>query len=298
MLMVVKIGKRSRAQSLNPKLPPGPWKLPIIGNMYNLVGSLPHHSLRDLAKKHGPLMHLQLGEVSTIIVSSPKVAKEVMKTHDLTFAKRPEILAAKIMAYDCTNISFSPYGNYWRQLRKICIMELLSANRVQSFHSVREEEVSNLIQSISSSIGSLINLSEIIFSMTYSITARAAFSKKCKEQEAFISATKETIILAGSFNLGDVFPSSKLLQVLSRMKPKLEKIHRKIDKILDDIINEHKVNKTTTKTSFCESRDEDLVDILLRLQECNGLEFPITTNNIKAVLLLKQVRNNVNFNDL
>ncbi|KAF8409710.1 hypothetical protein HHK36_005789 [Tetracentron sinense] len=287
--MVMKIGKRARAQIPNAKLPPGPWKLPLIGSMHHLVGSLPHHSLRDLAKKHGPLMHLQLGEVSAIIISSPKVAKEVFKTHDLTFADRPVVLAGKILAYDCTNIVFSPYGDYWRQLRKICNMELLSTKRVQSFHSLREEEVSKFIQSISSSIGSLTNLSSKIFSVTNSITARAAFGKKCKDQDVFILMVKEALILAGGFGVADIFPSLKLLHVLSGMRPKLERIHRKIDKILDDIINEHRANKMAKKGTNCESGYEDLVDVLLRLQECGGLEFPLTTNNIKGVILVSAI---------
>jgi hypothetical protein len=76
-----------------------------------LVGSLPHRALRDLAKIHGPLMYLQLGEVPTIAVSSPELAKEVMKTHDSIFATRPSILASEIMSYDSADIVFARYGN-------------------------------------------------------------------------------------------------------------------------------------------------------------------------------------------
>ncbi|PON94062.1 Cytochrome P [Trema orientale] len=73
------------------------------------------------------------------------------------------------------DIVFAPYGNYWRQLRKICMQELLSIARVQSFRPIREEELLNLIEWIASSAGSAINLTEKIYMSTYGITSRAAF---------------------------------------------------------------------------------------------------------------------------
>ncbi|KAJ7946412.1 Cytochrome P450 [Quillaja saponaria] len=129
LLWFVQNWKKSRAQ----KQLPGPWKLPVVGYLHNLAGSLPHHVLRDLAGKYGPLMHLQLGEISAVVVSSPLMAKEVMKTHDLAFASRPELLVTKITAYGGKDIAFAPYGSYWREMRKLAILELLSVKRVQSF---------------------------------------------------------------------------------------------------------------------------------------------------------------------
>ncbi|KAI5355249.1 hypothetical protein L3X38_008144 [Prunus dulcis] len=82
------------------RLPPGPWKLPLIGNLHNLTGSL-RHSLRDLAKKHGPIMHLKLGQVSAIAISSPELAKQVLKTHETAaFSQRPTVLAVEVLSYN------------------------------------------------------------------------------------------------------------------------------------------------------------------------------------------------------
>ncbi|ONK69092.1 uncharacterized protein A4U43_C05F19200 [Asparagus officinalis] len=113
------------------RLPPGPWKLPILGSIHHLIGGskLPHHRFQELSKVYGPLMHLRLGEVSMLIVSSPEVAKELMKTHDTNFATRPLFPAMDIFSYRGKSMSFGPYGENWRQLRKICVLELLSSRK-------------------------------------------------------------------------------------------------------------------------------------------------------------------------
>ncbi|MCD7472407.1 hypothetical protein HAX54_013641 [Datura stramonium] len=91
-------------------------------------------------------------------------------------------------------------------------MELLAANRIQSFESIREEEVENLIEAISLTPPQVpINISKMIFSMTNNITARAAFGKKCKHKDEFIAAMKTITELSGGFDIPDIFPSFKIL---------------------------------------------------------------------------------------
>ncbi|PIA43346.1 hypothetical protein AQUCO_01900015v1, partial [Aquilegia coerulea] len=239
--------KQFRSGVLNKKainIPPGPWKLPVIGHLHHLLGHLPHHTLKDLAKKHGPLMFLQLGEVSSITASTPRVAKEILKVNDLIFADRATQFSGKITTYGGIGLILSPYGGHWRQLRKICILELLSAKKVQSFLSIRDEEVANLVETISSTVGSPVNLTQKIFSLTNEITCRAAFGEKCKEKETFMTLMKELVKLFNGFEIVDLFPSFKFLHMIT-----------------------------------------DLIDVLLRLEEDNELEFPIENNCIKALIL-------------
>ncbi|KAL5802242.1 hypothetical protein ACOSQ4_030547 [Xanthoceras sorbifolium] len=283
--MTLRLWKKSkRTTHSTSNLPPGPWKLPLIGNMHLLVGSLPHRCLRDLSEQYGPLMHLQLGELPHIVVSSPETAKQIMKHHDINFAQRPRLLAAEIATYGYTDIAFSPYGDYWRQLQKICTLELLSSKRVQSFRSIREEEVSNVIRSIASNAGLPINFTQLLYSLTNDITARAAFGGKCKDQKEFILITQKLIQLGGGFSLSDMFPSVKLLEVLNGMRSELQRLHQKADKILDNIINEHIACKATGTIGEGEEKDL-LVHVLLNLQDQGDLEIPLTTDNIKAVIL-------------
>ncbi|KAJ6960286.1 hypothetical protein NC653_038344 [Populus alba x Populus x berolinensis] len=142
-------------------LPPSPAKLPIIGNLHQL-GNMPHISLRGLAKKYGPIIFLQLGEIPTVVISSVGLAKEVLKTHDLVISSRPQLFSAKHLFYGCTDSAFAPYGAYRRNVRKICILELLSAKRVHWYSFVREEEVARLIRRIAESSPGITNLSSMI----------------------------------------------------------------------------------------------------------------------------------------
>ncbi|KAK8481822.1 hypothetical protein V6N11_032988 [Hibiscus sabdariffa] len=132
------------------KLPPSPPKLPLLGNLHQL-GAFPHRSTWELSKKYGPIMLLRLGSTPTIVVSSAETAKEILKTHDLECCSRPPLTGPKRLSYNFQDIGFVPYGNYYREVRKICITELFSMKKVQYFQSVRKEEVDLLIKSISES---------------------------------------------------------------------------------------------------------------------------------------------------
>ncbi|RZB92687.1 Cytochrome P450 CYP736A12 [Glycine soja] len=79
-----------------PPCPPGPPQLAIIRNLHVLGGSgtLPHCSLQSLSKRYGPIMSLQLGNVPTVVVSSPEAAELFLKTHDTVFANRPKFETA------------------------------------------------------------------------------------------------------------------------------------------------------------------------------------------------------------
>ncbi|KAJ8543659.1 hypothetical protein K7X08_025277 [Anisodus acutangulus] len=285
-LFLLRKWKNSNSQTK--KLPPGPWKLPFIGSIHHMAGGLPHRVLRDLAKKYGPLMHLQLGEVYAVVVTSSEMAKQVLKTHDLAFASRPKLLAMDIICYDRRDIAFSPYGEYWRQMRKICVMEVLSPKNVRSFSSIRQDEVVRLIDSIrssSSSSGEPVNFTERIIWFTSSMTCRSAFGQVLKEQDIFIKLIREVISLAEGFDVADIFPSYKFLHVLGGAKRKLLDAHRKVDSIVEDVINEHKKNLATGKSTDDALGGEDLIDVLLRLMNDGGLQFPIDNDNIKAVII-------------
>ena len=123
------------------------------------------------------IINLQLGEGPTVVISSARLAKEAMKTHDLALSSRPKIFSAKHLFYNCTDVAFSPYGAYWRHIRNICILELLSAKRVQSYSFVREEEVARLVSRVAELYPSTTNLSKVLGLYANDVLCRVAFGR-------------------------------------------------------------------------------------------------------------------------
>lgn len=178
LAVVLKLSIKSSKRELN--LPPSPAKLPLIGNLYQL-GKMPHLSLHSLAEKFGLIFYLQLGEVLTVVISSARMAKEVMKTHDLAVSSRPQLFSAKLLFCNCMDIVFSPYDAYWRHIHKICILELLSAKRVQSFRFVREQEIARLVNQVAASYPGTTNLTKMLGPYDNDVLCRAAFGRDFSE---------------------------------------------------------------------------------------------------------------------
>ncbi|KAI6702238.1 hypothetical protein NL676_011374 [Syzygium grande] len=65
--------KKAKPGPFNDNLPPGPPPLPLIGNLLEF-SNVPHKSLAKLARTYGPILKLQLGSVTTIVISSPALA--------------------------------------------------------------------------------------------------------------------------------------------------------------------------------------------------------------------------------
>ncbi|XP_065859263.1 cytochrome P450 726A27-like [Euphorbia lathyris] len=257
--------------------PSGPRKFPLLGNIPQLLGGLPHQRLRDLAKVYGPIMSIQQGQIPAVVLSSAETAKQVLKIQGDLFNQRPQVLAGEIMYYDNVDMLFAPYGDYWRQIRKITTLEFLSTKRVLSFGSIREEQVSNLIKLLGSKGGSLVNLPRTISDLTNSIMLIIILGKNGESEQILLPMLEnvQNAVIDGA--VSDLFPSLKfLLEFLSGAKSRMKKVHKETDNILEEILNEHKNTASST---------HNFLDVLLNLQKNGDLQFPLTNESIKANIL-------------
>ncbi|KAI3963814.1 hypothetical protein MKW92_002320, partial [Papaver armeniacum] len=279
-------------------LPPSPPRFPIIGNLHQL-GTLAHQSLRDLSQKYGPLMLFHLGQSPALVVSSAEMAKEIMKNQDLVFANRPLLTAGKALVYGCTDIALAPYGEYWRQVKKIAVVELLSVKRVQSYKHVRVEEVDIVIQKISTICSSredseqvvnpaqVVNLTEILLTLTNNIVSRCALGVRYETAHGnrFPKMSSNFLGLFAAFSFGDFFPSIGWMDVVTGLSSKFEKAFKEVDRYLDQVIDEHLLRHSKLEDDHGQVEDSDELDVMdiLILSQENYKN--LSRNNIKAILM-------------
>ncbi|GLU04548.1 hypothetical protein SLE2022_216870 [Rubroshorea leprosula] len=266
-------------------LPPGPPGLPFIGNLHQLDNSSLHVYLYQLSQKYGPLMSLKLGFRQTLVVSSAKMAKEVLKTHDIDFCSRPALLGLQKLSYNGLDLVFTPYSSYWKEIRKVCVTHLFNPTRSQLYRPIRGDEVSRMMEKISksSSTSKPINLTREIMCFTNAVICRVAFGRRYEDEGPEMNKFQEicngTQAMLAGFFVSDYFPLMRWVDRLIGMLSRLEKVYREADGFYQQIIDDH-LNPKQQKPE-----QENIIDVLLKIMKNPESSLNLSFDHIKAVLM-------------
>ncbi|KAI3863793.1 hypothetical protein MKW98_031385 [Papaver atlanticum] len=240
--------------------PPGPKGFPLIGNT-SMMGHLNHKSLAELGKRYGGIVHLHIGKLHMVSVTTPEIARQVLQVQDNIFSDRPVNGAIKYLTYGRSDMVFANYGPFLRQMRKLCVVKLFSRKREESWSAVREE-VDSTIETVLRQTGSSVNVGQLAFIHSMNVTFRAAFglsdAKADGNKDYFISILQEYSELLGALNLADFFPWLNWIDPQG-LSTRLVKARKSIDGFIDTIIDDH-IEKHNSNGGAV---DKDMVDELL-----------------------------------
>ncbi|KAK4408690.1 Xanthotoxin 5-hydroxylase CYP82C4 [Sesamum angolense] len=125
--------------------PSGAW--PVIGHLHLLGGRVPVYRILGLADRYGPVFTVRLGVHTALVVSSWEAVKDCFTTNDKILNKRPAASAGKYLGYNYAAFGFT-HGTYWRQMRKLVLLEVLSARRLERLKHVWESEINTGIKEL------------------------------------------------------------------------------------------------------------------------------------------------------
>ncbi|KAL6498229.1 hypothetical protein OROGR_028626 [Orobanche gracilis] len=255
------------------KLPPSPVSsIPVLGHLHLLKFPL-HRTYQKLADKLGPIFSLRLGNRLMVVVSSPEIVDECFTSNDVVLANRPKLIVGRYVGYNYTSLVSSPYGDHWRNLRRLTTVEVFSAARLNAFQSIRHDEIGLLLRKLCRTACqdfAKVELRSLLTEMTFNnimrmVAGKRYFGGEEEEEEdggggeakQFRELIEEVFTYGGVSNPADFFPVLRWIDYKGFQK-KLRRVIGRMDAFLQRLIDEQRRRNKDTNT---------MIDHLLSLQE-------------------------------
>jgi len=248
------------------KLPPGPKPLPIIGNILEL-GKNPHKTLTKLSNIYGPIMTLKLGTITTIVISSPQLAKQVLHENSQIFSNRIVPHAICALDHDKFSVGMLPTLASWKKLRKFCATKVFSTKMLDSTKIIRQQKLQELLDYVNekSKKGEVFDIGEAVFTTILNSISNTlcsmdlAHSTPDEKSQEFKNVIWGIMEEAGRPNVSDFFPILRPFDP-QRVHARITNHMKKLCEIFDGIIEERIFSRDSNSDSKVSN---DVLDSLL-----------------------------------
>ncbi|KAF7828665.1 cytochrome P450 81E8-like [Senna tora] len=260
-------------------IPPGPPYLPIIGNLHQLKDPL-HRTLQTFSQRYGQIFSLRFASRLVVVVTSSSAVQECFNKNDI-------VLVGKYLGYNYTTILFSPYGDHWRNLRRITALEVLSTHPINNFAEMRKDEIKRMVQKLGqASYKGLakVEMKSRLTEMTFNTIMRMIAGKRywgedcevgdVEEARNFREMILEMVALGGANNPGDFLPVLNWID-FDGFEKKLKNFYKRADAFLQGLIDEHRNGNEGANT---------MIAHLLSLRESQPQYY--TDEIIKGIILV------------
>ncbi|CAA7032570.1 unnamed protein product [Microthlaspi erraticum] len=269
-------------------LPPSPARpLPWIGHLHLLKQPL-HRTFLSFSKSLGgaPIFCLRLGNRLAVVVSSYSIAEECFTKNDIFFANRPESIVGKYIEYNLTTMTSAPYGDHWRNLRRIGTLEIFSSHKLNGFLSVRKDEIRHLLLRLSKNSlhgFAKVEMRSLFMDLTMNNILRmmagkrfyGAGTEKDNDARRVRQLIDEVVSYAGAGNAVDYIP---ILRWVTNFEKRVKNLAGRVDEFLQSLLDEKRGDK---------EKGDTMMDHLLSLQETQPDYYTdITLKGIIVVMIL------------
>ncbi|KAB5530028.1 hypothetical protein DKX38_020109 [Salix brachista] len=253
--------------------PSGAW--PLIGHLPRLRGQDPAcKTLAAIADEYGPIYSLRLGAHRILVVSSWETAKDCLATNDRILATRANIAAGKHMGYNNAVFALSPYGKYWRDVRKLVTLQLLSSHRLELLKHVRVFEVDAFIRGLHSFYAeaaaqpATVSVGKLFESLTFNISLRmivgkrycsSVYDKENSEPWRYKKAIEEALYLSGIFVISDAIPWLEWIDFQGHVSA-MKRTSKELDAVIGSWLEEHLNKEIQGESDFMDVMISNLAD--------------------------------------
>ncbi|XXG60935.1 hypothetical protein AAC387_Pa04g2724 [Persea americana] len=240
-VLIMAFWRRQRPSGNPTQWPPGPPRLPLIGNMHQILkGGYPFHvALNKLAQVHGPLMTVWLGpRQPTIIVSDHDLVWEVLVSKSPDYAAREFPTLAKLVTADFRTIVSSNAGPHWHSLRRglqnCAIGPLCISVQAPLQESDMAQMINNMIKEANLN-GGVVKPFHHIRRTTIKLLARLCFGSDFSDEE--FDATMDVMVeealkYSDNARILDTFSPARFLPSIKRAIKQMEKLKLRVEECI------------------------------------------------------------------
>ncbi|KNA04972.1 hypothetical protein SOVF_194720 [Spinacia oleracea] len=240
--------------------PPSPPSIPILGHLHLLKPPF-HRTLQSLSQRYGPIFSLRLGCQPVLVVSSPWAAEECFNQNDIVFANRPKFIIGEHLGYNHSLLIWSPYGEHWRNLRRVATLTMLSFRRINEAGPTRKMEIRNMISELLEGGTRKVNLNQVFGKLARNFVMRIMNGKPW-----------EKMVMSPPANLMTVCDFLPVLRWVGfrGIEKELINMKKERDEFLQGLVDE--CRETRRRGLSCNDDEQNgktniLIDKLLDLQE-------------------------------
>ncbi|KAH9929319.1 cytochrome P450 [Fomitopsis serialis] len=148
-LLVFLLG-RSPRQSLKDRLvPPGPRRLPLLGNAHQLPLEYQEYTFGTWAKKYGDLIYAEFFGSRTIIINSSKIARDLLDKRGAIYSSRPRLVTfVELIGWDPTLV-FALYQHESRRRQRRWVQAAFGEkDTIRQYEGLQHREVCIFLSSL------------------------------------------------------------------------------------------------------------------------------------------------------
>ncbi|GFQ05235.1 cytochrome p450 76a2 [Phtheirospermum japonicum] len=265
------------------RLPPGPPGWPVFGNMFDL-GSMPHKTIAGLKQRYGPVVWLRIGSINTMALLNAEAAGELFKNHDANFADRTITEVMRAQGFHKAAISLSPYGSYWRVMKRIVTVEMLVHKRIKETEPVRRRCIDDMVGWISKESGR-VHVARFVFLASFNMVgnlmlSRDLVSPESTEGSEFFEAMIEFMEWSGHPNIADLFPCLRWIDPQG-LRRKAERGMGRTLKVVGGFVEE----RLKERQSSDEGTKKDFLEVLLQCKRNGNGNHEISDRDLNVLIL-------------
>ncbi|XP_029425013.1 cytochrome P450 2D3-like isoform X1 [Nannospalax galili] len=236
-----------RRQCWTARYPPGPWSLPLLGNILQVNFNNMPYSLYKLRQRYGDVFSLSFGWNPVVVINGPKAVREALVTCGEDTADQPSVPTIEYQGFGpkSKGVILAPYGPEWREQRRFSVSTMRNFGLgKKSLEEWVTEEAGCLCAAFTNQAGHPFKPNTLLNKATCNVIASLVYARRFDYDDPFLNKMLKTLEESMGQNTGLIPEMLNAFPMFLRIPGLADKVfpgQKAFMAMLDELLTEHKM---------------------------------------------------------